>query len=166
MTGAPRHAAPDGTSTDASRLLARLAARGHTVAVAESLTGGLVLASLTAVPGSSAVVLGGVVAYAPEAKTSLLGVGAELLARVGPVHPEVAAQMAVGCRRLLGATFGVATTGEAGPVPASRAPVGTFYVALAGPAGIRVEGGSIAGDRERVRASATGAALTLLREAA
>ncbi len=139
-----------------------LARRGLSVAVAESLTGGLVMATLTQVPGASAVVRGGVVAYADDVKVRVLGVPADLLQRVGPVHADVAAEMAERCRRLLGSSIGLATTGEAGPVPATAAPVGTFFVALAQLDALHVEEGFVDGDREAVRRGALVAALGLL----
>jgi nicotinamide-nucleotide amidase len=108
-----------------------LAERGATVAVAESLTGGLLGAELTGMPGSSATFLGGVVAYATHLKHSLLGVPAELLAAHGAVHPEVATAMAAGVRERLGATYGLAVTGVAGPDPQDGQPVGTVHVAVA-----------------------------------
>ncbi len=116
----------------AGAAIAALTARGQTIAVAESLTGGLVAAALTAVPGASAVVRGGVVAYATDLKAELLGVPADLLERYGAVHPEVAAAMAAGVRDRLRAGYGLATTGVAGPDPAEGKPVGTVYIAVAG----------------------------------
>ncbi|MEU6442949.1 CinA family protein [Streptomyces sp. NPDC047046] len=107
---------------------------GWSVAVAESLTGGLVAAELTAAPGASAAFRGSVTAYETELKHRLLGVDSALLAREGAVHPEVAAQMASGVRDALGADWGAATTGVAGPEPQDGRPVGTVYVAVAGPA--------------------------------
>ncbi|SNC61438.1 nicotinamide-nucleotide amidase [Kytococcus aerolatus] len=115
----------------AARVVAVLTARGETVAVAESLTGGLVAASLTAVPGASVVVRGGVVAYATEVKASVLGVDPARLERTGPVDAEVAREMARGVARLLGADWGLATTGVAGPGPADGHPAGTVHVAVA-----------------------------------
>jgi nicotinamide-nucleotide amidase len=110
-----------------------LAERGATVAAAESLTGGLLGAELTEMPGSSATFAGGMVTYATEAKHRLLGVPAELLAAHGAVHPDVAAAMAAGVRDALGATYGLAVTGVAGPEPQDGRPVGTVYAAVAGP---------------------------------
>lgn len=148
-----------------SELLGVLARAGQSVAVAESLTGGLLTAELTSVPGSSAVVRGGVVAYATELKVSLLGVDAALLAEVGPVDQRVAEAMAAGARRRLAATFGVSTTGEAGPDSASGAPVGTVHVAVCGPEGTTSRSFHLAGDREQVRAEAVGSAIRVLAEA-
>jgi nicotinamide-nucleotide amidase len=108
-----------------------LAERGATVAVAESLTGGLLGAALTAMPGSSATFAGGVIAYATTLKHALLGVPEDLLAAHGAVHPDVAAAMARGVRERLGATYGLAVTGVAGPEPQDGHPVGTVHVAVA-----------------------------------
>jgi nicotinamide-nucleotide amidase len=139
-----------------------LTAAGQTIAVAESLTGGLLAAALTSVAGASVVVRGGVVAYATELKTVLLGVPAELLARHGPVHPDVAAAMASGVRRRLRATYGAATTGVAGPGPAEGKPPGTVFIALDGPAGPAGRGLQLPGDRAEVRAASVRAVLSLL----
>ncbi|MER5888966.1 CinA family protein [Streptomyces sp. NPDC001941] len=119
----------------AARVLSVLAERGQTLSVAESLTGGLVAAELTSVPGASRVFRGSVTAYATPLKAELLDVDATLLAERGAVDPEVALQMARGVRDRLGADWGIATTGVAGPDPQDGQPVGTVYVAVAGPAG-------------------------------
>lgn len=139
--------------------------RGQTLATAESLTGGSLTAQLTDVPGASAVVRGGVVAYSTEVKRDVLGVDAGLLARVGPVHSDVARAMAVAVRALLDATYGVATTGEAGPDSASGQAVGTVHVAVSGPTGSTVASLHSPGDRSQVRAAAVRAALDLLADA-
>ena len=110
------------------RLLAR---HGKTVATAESCTGGLVSARLTAVPGSSRVFGTGVVSYSPDCKQALLGVSSDTLAAEGTVCAAVAGQMARGVRQTAGADIGVAVTGEAGPQAAEAVPVGTVFVALA-----------------------------------
>jgi nicotinamide-nucleotide amidase len=112
-----------------------LAGGGATVAVAESLTGGMLGAALTDMPGSSATFAGGVVAYATELKHQLLGVPEDLLAAHGAVHPDVARAMAAGVCRLLGASYGLGVTGVAGPEPQDGMPVGTVYVAVAAAAG-------------------------------
>lgn len=147
-------------------LVERLVALGQTVACAESLTGGLVVARLVDTPGASAVVRGGVVAYATELKASLLGVDEELLAARGAVDADVAKQMAAGARRVLGADWGVATTGVAGPDPQDGMPVGRVYVAVAGPPGSResatVERHDLSGGRAAIRLAAVDAALALL----
>ena len=140
----------------------QLVARGETVAVAESLTGGLLGATITAVPGVSATFRGGVTAYATELKSALLGVDPGLLARRGAVDPEVAAAMAAGVRARLQATYGVATTGVAGPDPQDDHPAGEVYVAVAGPGGTDVVRLALAGDRAAVRDGAVRAALDLL----
>jgi nicotinamide-nucleotide amidase len=150
--------------TAASDLVARLTAVGETVAVAESLTGGLVAAALTEIPGASVVVRGGVLAYATDLKAQVLGVDEALLASQGAVDSEVAAQMASGVRSLMGATYGLATTGVAGPDQADGKPVGTVYVAVAGPGSSRVRALSLSGDRQEVRALSVHAVLSLLAE--
>jgi nicotinamide-nucleotide amidase len=136
--------------------------RGQTLAVAESLTGGLVAAALTSVPGSSAVFRGAIVAYATSLKNVLLGVPAGLLAEHGPVHPDVATAMAAGVCDRLGATYGLATTGVAGPGPADGHPAGTVFVAVRGPAGLVVEELRLPGERPDVRAGAVRGVLSLL----
>jgi nicotinamide-nucleotide amidase len=135
----------------------------HTVATAESCTGGGVAARLTSVAGSSNYFLGGIVAYSNEAKESLLGVSSETLATRGAVSAECAREMAEGARRAFGASFGVSTTGIAGPSGATeRKPVGLVYIALAGPDGISVEEFHFPGGRAVVTDAATEAALLLL----
>jgi nicotinamide-nucleotide amidase len=146
----------------AGAAIAALTARGQTIAVAESLTGGLVAAALTAVPGASAVVRGGVVAYATDLKADLLGVPADLLERYGAVHPEVAAAMAAGVRDRLRAGYGLATTGVAGPDPAEGKPVGTVYIAVAGPGPARSRALALDGDRAAIRAATVESVLALL----
>ena len=151
-------------STTAADLVARLTAAGQTVAVAESLTGGLVTAALTDVAGASVVVRGGVLAYASDLKAQVLGVDEGLLARAGAVDADVAEQMADGVRSLMGATYGLATTGVAGPDPADGKPVGTVYVAVAGPGSSRVKSLRLSGDRAGIRAHSVLAVLVLLGE--
>ncbi|WP_395110863.1 CinA family nicotinamide mononucleotide deamidase-related protein [Actinomadura sp. SCN-SB] len=112
-----------------------LAERSATVATAESLTGGLIGAELTRMPGSSATYAGGMVAYATALKKELLGVPAPLLDEHGAVHPDVAAAMATGVRERLGATYGVAVTGVAGPEAQDGREVGTIFVGVATPTG-------------------------------
>lgn len=111
-------------------LIGRLSRAGLTVAAAESLTGGLLTAALTSVPGSSAVVRGALVVYATDLKSSLAGVDAGLLAEHGPVHPAVAAALAAGARERCAADLGLGLTGVAGPDPQGDQPVGQWYVAL------------------------------------
>jgi nicotinamide-nucleotide amidase len=135
----------------ATEIIRLLTAAGQTVAAAESLTGGLVAAALTDVPGSSLAFRGGVIAYATELKAQLLGVDAAMLTRHGPVHAPVAAAMADGVRSRLGTTIGVATTGVAGPGPQDGQPAGTVHIAvsLAGDTVVRTMG--LTGDRDEVR---------------
>ncbi len=113
----------------AAQVVAALTARQQHLAVAESLTGGLLAAALASVPGASVVFRGGIVAYATDLKASLLGVDQAVLASRGAVSAETARAMADGVRVRLGATFGLATTGVAGPDPAEGKPVGTVYIA-------------------------------------
>src|SRR6201996_8589327 len=108
----------------AGQVVELLTRTGLTVATAESLTGGLVAAALTDVPGASAAFRGGVIAYATELKAEILGVDAVMLRRHGAVSPPVASAMARGVRARLGATYGVATTGVAGPHPSDAQPGG------------------------------------------
>lgn len=145
--------------TPAAELLAALAAKGWTVAVAESLTGGLVAATIVEVPGASAALRGGVVAYATDIKRDVLGVDAGLLATAGAVDPEVARQMASGVRTLLGADVGIATTGVAGPEAQDGKPVGTVCIAVVTPDAAVSSTEIFSGDRAAVRAAATEAAL-------
>ena len=135
---------------------------GQTVATAESLTGGLLCATLVDVPGASDVLRGGVVAYLAETKADVLGVDPALVERVGTVHPDVAAAMAEGAVRVMGSTWGVATTGVAGPEPSEGKPVGTVHVAVAGPGGVQTRDLSLHGDRRLIREQAVDAALSLL----
>jgi len=148
--------------------LNRLLADGRlTLATAESLTGGGVSGRLTSVAGSSAYVLGGIVAYANGAKRDLLGVPQAVLDGVGAVSDACARAMAEGARRAFGADVAVATTGIAGPGGATaRKPVGLVYVAVAGPAGTACEEFRFGGDRGAVTAAATQAALAMLLAAA
>jgi nicotinamide-nucleotide amidase len=142
-----------------------LRVRAETVAVAESCTGGLLGARLTARAGSSDYVRGGVIAYANEVKQGLLCVPAELLERHGAVSEEVAAAMAEGARHVAGATWGLGVTGVAGPSGGSpEKPVGLVYVGCAGPGGVRVVGNRFPGDRANVRDWSVVRALHLLRE--
>lgn len=111
-------------------LIGRLTSAELTVATAESLTGGLLAALLTEVPGASAVVRGGLVVYATELKATLAGVDPSLLDERGPVDPDVAVRLADGARAVCGARIGVGLTGVAGPDPPHGLPVGTVFVAV------------------------------------
>jgi len=134
----------------APRLLAEAAARGWTIGVAESLTGGLVTATLVSVPHASRVLRGGVVAYATDLKARLLGVDADLLVERGAVDEAVAAQMAAGVRSATGADVGLATTGAAGPDPQDGNEPGTVFVAVSTPVASEVHRLDLAGDRAQV----------------
>ncbi|MEV6161738.1 nicotinamide-nucleotide amidohydrolase family protein [Streptomyces sp. NPDC052052] len=148
--------------TAAARVLELLVERGETLAVAESLTGGLVAAELTSVPGASKAFRGSVTAYATPLKRELLGVDGALLAERGAVDPEVARQMATGVRRVLGADWGMATTGVAGPDPQDGKPVGTVYVAVAGPDGAeKVTALRLNGERADIRRESVRSVLAL-----
>lgn len=149
-------------SASALDVVDALRGTGQTVAMAESLTGGLLCATLVDVPGASDVLRGAVVAYVPEVKCEVLGVDPDLVERVGTVHPDVAAAMAEGAARVLGATWGLATTGVAGPEPSEGKSVGTVHVAVAGPGGVQTRDLSLDGDRAMVREQAVDAALSLL----
>ena len=143
-------------------LVDRLIRSRRTVAVAESLTGGLVMTALTSVPGASATVRGGVVAYATQVKHEVLGVDEDLLDRVGAVDGEVAMQMADGVRDTIGADFGVATTGVAGPDGQDGKAPGVVFVAVTTPFGRWNRELLLDGDREAIRTRSSIAALELL----
>lgn len=148
-----------GGGSVAAELLAALEDRGWTVATAESLTGGLVAATLVDVPGASRSLRGGVVAYATDVKGSVLGVDAGLLAEHGAVHPEVARQLAERVRAVMGADVGLGTTGVAGPDPQDGRPPGTVHVAVATPDGTLVRTLALTGDRAAIRAATCAAVL-------
>jgi nicotinamide-nucleotide amidase len=141
-----------------------LAERDATVAVAESLTGGLLGAALTSMAGASATFRGGVLVYATDLKETLGGVPGPLLDAEGAVSAEVAAAMAAGVRDRTGATYGVALTGVAGPDLQDGHPAGTVFVAVAGPAGGQVRSLRLRGDRAAIRSGTVDAALEMLRD--
>ena len=148
-------------AAQARRLHSALLARGETLATAESLTGGALGVALTAMPGASLTYRGGVTAYATDLKARLLGVDADLLAEVGAVHPEVARAMADGVRDRLGSTYGLSTTGVAGPDPQDGQPPGVVHVGLAGPELSYVTSLQLTGNRATVRNAAVLLALEL-----
>lgn len=148
----------------AGELLARCAERGWTLGVAESLTGGLVVAELVAVPGASAVLRGGIVAYATDLKHDLLGVPADLLAARGAVDPDVALRMAQGVRRTVRSDVGLATTGVAGPEPQDGNAPGLVFVAVSTPERDEVRRLDASGDRPTIRAAAVEDVLSLARD--
>nr|WP_307220414.1 CinA family protein [Microbacterium sp. SORGH_AS_0888] len=159
-----------GRRTDAERVIERLGELGWSVGVAESLTGGLLTAALVEVPGASACVRGGVIAYDSAIKHSLLGVDADFLAEHGAVQPKVARQMADGVRDALAigggrADVGVSTTGIAGPASPDGQPVGTVHIAVSTALGTRVESALFEGGRAEIREQTVRRALWLLLEA-
>lgn len=154
----------DGTSL-ARLVIMEAIAGGRTLAVAESLTAGMVCARLAEIPGASGALQGGVVAYQNHLKNTLLGVDSALLERVGAVAPDVAAQMATGIRRAARADIGVSTTGAAGPEAHGGKPVGTVYVGVASESGSEVRAYVFEGSREQVRRQAAEAALQALLDA-
>lgn len=157
---------PDEPDPQARRLVDLLTERGLTLATGESLTAGLLAATMAEVPGCSAVLRGGVIAYDAEVKARLLAVPAQALAH-GLVSREVAEAMAVGAADALGADLGVGTTGVAGPEPHGGEPAGSVWIAVAGArtaAGDRPlvsEHLSLTGDRAAVRCQTVAACLAL-----
>lgn len=145
-------------------MLAALTARGHTLATAESLTGGLLAAAVTDVPGASRAYLGGVVSYATRVKTDLVGVPAALVAEHGVVSAACAGAMAEGVRALLDTTYGLSTTGVAGPDLQEGHPAGTVFIGVAGPTGTTTLGLELTGGRDDVRRATCAAALDALWE--
>ncbi|MFE4727600.1 CinA family protein [Microbacterium sp. NPDC056736] len=157
---------PDGETAPSApdpavAVLRALDARGWSVAAAESLTGGRLTAALVDVPGASAHLRGGIVAYSTDLKTSALGVEADLLAARGAVDPAVAEQMAQGVRHVLRADVGLATTGVAGPDPQDGQPVGTVFVAVSTPETTVVTSLTLSGTRDEIRSRAVIGALEL-----
>lgn len=142
----------------------KLAESGSTLAVAESCTGGYIAHAITSNPGSSAYFKGGIVAYSNEIKNRILGVPAQMLEQFGAVSREVAEGMAMGARTVLNADYSIATTGIAGPDGGSaEKPVGTVWIAVAGPSGVKSEKYIFRHNRERniIRSSQT--ALNMMR---
>jgi len=150
-------------------LIAELTAAHLSIAVAESLTGGLLVAELVRVPGASAVVVGGIVAYNTALKHTLLGVDSSVLNVHGPVHPDVAKLMAVGVRTALAvngerAAIGVSTTGVAGPGPEGGHEAGTVFIGLSKGTGSWAIPLQLSGDRAAVRAETVTRAIESVRE--
>jgi nicotinamide-nucleotide amidase len=141
----------------ANALHLTLLARGETVGCAESLTGGELAALLSGTPGASSTFVGGVVTYATRIKREVLGVTAERV-----VSADCATQMAAGVRTLLGVDWALATTGVAGPDRQEGQAVGTVYVGLAGPWGVRSARLALEGDRATIRSETCTAALRQL----
>jgi nicotinamide-nucleotide amidase len=146
----------------AAQIVGLLTRRRQTVAVAESLTGGLLGAAITTVPGASAVFRGGVIAYATDVKAALLGVSAALLAERGAVDPDVAGAMAAGVRERLGAAIGAATTGVAGPDAADGKPPGTVHIAVSTVGGTVVQTLALSGGRNEIRRDTVERSLRLM----
>ena len=132
-----------------------LRAGGSTIATAESLTGGRLAVALTDVPGASETYLGGVVTYATELKQSFLGVDERIVEQYGVISPECAKAMASGVRAMTGATYGVATTGVAGPGEQEGKPAGTVFVGIAGPDLLEAVALELAGKRAQVQERST-----------
>lgn len=183
-TAAPGVPVPDAGSAPelAAEVVAMLRARRETVATAESLTGGLLGATITGVPGASAVYRGGLIPYATELKAVLAGVSPTTLAEDGPVAASTAGQLAEGTARVCGADWGLATTGVAGPDSQDGHPVGQVFIAAAGPGvgpgpestdgapaaaasvPIRIQELALTGDRGAIRNQTVAAVLALLLE--
>lgn len=152
------------TRSLAGQLVAAMARRGERIAVAESLTGGLLADAFVSIPGASKVFLGGAVTYATQSKNRVLGVSAELLEAKGAPDAEVARAMAWGVRELFGASLALATTGVAGPEPQDGREPGTVFVALATESGTRATELFCPGSRDGIRRRTVQAALALLEE--
>lgn len=135
--------------------------RGQSVCTAESLTGGQLCVILTAAPGASEVVRGGVVAYQTPVKHLVVGVPSEVLEAHGAVSAQTALALAQRAREMFGATWALSTTGVAGPTTQEGKPVGTVFVAVAGPQSGVVHL-ALNGDRDRIREQTCAAALALL----
>lgn len=159
-------------SEEVTALLETLSAKGLHLAIAESLTGGLLTSTLVDIPGSSRVLLGSIVAYQNALKHELLGVSQALLAKVGPVDSSVAVQMAVGVRQRLASkcaidatkVIGVATTGVAGPGDQDGHAAGTAFVAISSVDGAFVYPLHLVGDRAEIRGGVVAAAIQALGE--
>ena len=150
-------------SSVAGPMVSRLIDRSQTVATAESLTGGLVGVTLTDVPGSSAVYLGGLIVYATELKGTLAGVPEEILERDGAVAATTAGELALGAARRCHADWGVSTTGVAGPEGQEGHPPGTVFVGVARDGEVvEVQRLALSGDRESIRRQTVERALDLL----
>ena len=153
----------DDTTIEAS-ILEMLAEDGSSVSVAESVTGGGLANRITGVAGASRSFLGGMVVYTPAMKIEHLGVDRELVETHGPVSEDVARAMATRARELFGSTYGIATTGNAGPTSdVGDQPVGLVFVAVAGPDEVKVSRSQFRGVREDIKRRAEQTALLLLR---
>ena len=149
----------------AAEILSLLEARGWSLALAESLTGGLLADAFVGIPGASKVLRGSVVAYATVAKSDLLGVNRELLAKAGAVDPSVALEMAAGAAKVFKAEVALSATGVAGPDTQDGVAVGTVFIGVLTPSGSEVVALSLKGDRAEIRAGAVAGALNALQRA-
>lgn len=149
----------------ASGLVAGATDAGLTVATAESLTAGLLAATIAEVPGASAMLRGGLIVYATDLKETLAGVPWETLAQFGAVSPETAAALGLGAADRCGAEIGIGLTGVAGPDRQEGHPPGTVFLGLSRNMSVTVHKLSVNGDRARIRAAATLAGLDLARSA-
>jgi len=163
LLGADLACVGQGSLEDA--VLDRLKARGETLAVAESMTGGLLASRLTAIPGASEAFLGGATVYSAQAKAALLGLDRSTLATEGTVSEATSRRLAEAVQVGLGATWGLAVTGNAGPGTEGDAPVGTVHLALSGPGGTETHTFNVPGDRNEVQLRSAARALDLLRRA-
>lgn len=145
-----------------AELIAQLVAQGNRVAVAESLTGGLLLSELISVPGASNVVQGGMVCYSTQSKIEVLGVAATTIAQFGVISEATAIAMAQQVAKKFKAQIGIATTGVAGPDRQENKPAGTVFIAVAGAAGAAAIELALTGDRAQIRNQSVMAALELL----
>ncbi len=149
--------------TETEKLLKALADAGLTLSSAESCTGGAIASEIVSVSGASRVFCGGIVAYDPRVKSSLLGVSPESISRFGVVSSEVAEAMAEGARRALGSDLAVSTTGVAGPLGGTpETPVGRVFIGVSGKWGTRVFRETFPGDRDGIRRQAVSAAISHL----
>ena len=149
---------------DARALVAGLTVRRQSVATAESLTAGLLAATLAGVAGASVVLRGGLMTYIADTKIGLAGVAPQLLDAVGPVAGPTARAMAVGARQRCAATWGIGLTGVAGPEPHGGHAVGMVFLGLAGPVDTEVVELSLSGSRWDIRIAAVQQAVARLRE--
>jgi nicotinamide-nucleotide amidase len=150
-------------SDDARGLVADLTGRKQSVATAESLTAGLLAATLAGVPGASEVLRGGLITYTEHTKVVLAGVAPQILDEVGPVAGPTARALAVGARQRCDATWGVGLTGVAGPEPHGGHEVGTVFMGLAGPVDTEVIELKLTGTRWDIRLSAVRESISRLR---
>ena len=148
---------------DARALVADLTIRKQSIATAESLTAGLLAATLAGVPGASEVLRGGLITYTEQTKVLLAGVTPQILEEVGPVAAPTARALAVGARQRCDATWGVGLTGVAGPEPHGGHAVGTVFVGLAGPADTEVVELRLSGSRWDIRLAAVRESISRLR---